>query len=81
MKQENVRFTVLVEPTDRSYRCQLYIHNSFFPELEDAMLEAEAAWNLDNPDMSGIVTFVSEGFGWDPRNGRPDPSDKTIFRQ
>lgn len=80
MKQENVRYTVIVEPHDRAYLCVQYIHHSFYPELEDALLEAESAWNLDHPKMSGVVTFVSEGFGWDPRIGRPDAEDKGIFR-
>lgn len=80
MKQENVQYTVLIEPTDRSYSCEQYIHSSFFPELEDAMLDAQGAWNLDNPNMPGVVTFVCEGFGWDPRYGRPNPDDKSIFR-
>lgn len=80
MKQETVRYTVLVEPADPAYPCKLYTHHSFFPELEDALVDALTAWDLDHPRMAGETVFVSEGFGWDPSIGRPSADDKAIFR-
>ena len=80
MRQEKVNYTVIVRPTDPSHPCEQYIHNSFYPELEDALLEAESAWNMDNPNMSGEIVFVALGFGWDPRYGRPAEDDTEIFR-
>ena len=81
MRHENVRYTMLMRPIDRDHACEYYIHHSFYPEIEDALLEAESAWNLDNPGQPGEVYFVALGFGWDPRMGRPDPEDIAIFRQ
>ncbi|MEZ5968296.1 MAG: hypothetical protein R3C00_04460 [Hyphomonas sp.] len=81
MKLENVRYTVIVEPYDRSYPCTRYVHYSFYPEAEDALLEAESAWNLDNPKMEGVIVFVALGFGWDPRIGRPAADDLDTFRR
>ena len=57
-----------------------YIYHSFYPEIEDALLEAASAWNLDNPQMRGEIVFVALGFGWDPQMGRPDANDVAIFR-
>lgn len=80
MRQDKVRYTVIVRPTDSSYPCEQYVHCSFYPELEDALLEAESAWNMDHPNMTGEIIFVALGFGWDPRMGRPADDDVSIFR-
>ena len=81
MKQENVQFTMLMRPIDRNHPCEYYVHHSFYPEIEDALLEAISAWNLDNPLFEGEVCFVAPGFGRDPRYPLPTPEYQAIFRQ
>lgn len=81
MANKTVQYTVIVKPCDPQHGCEHYIHASFYPRPEAAMADALAAWNVDEPETEGEVSFVSPGLGWDPRMGpRPEGNEHWLFR-
>jgi len=81
MAQRTIQFSVVVRPKDPRHGCEHYIHASFYPEPEDAMADALAAWAVDEPHTDGEVVFIAPGLGWDPRMGaRPGGDEAWLFR-
>jgi len=81
MAQRTIQFSVVVRPKDPRHGCEHYIHASFYPEPEDAMADALAAWAVDEPHTDGEVVFIAPGLCWDPRMGaRPNGEEAWLFR-
>ena len=80
MNQNDVQYTIVMRPEHPLHSCEVYVHYSVLPDLQDALEEAEFSWRLDNPNFSAEVEFISNSYGWDPRFSGPVAHGELLFR-